>query len=104
LLFAGALHQEPPAKAAALAGRFFDMLVPGGVVYVIDVMLNDDRKSPAFAALFQLNMLLSRPDARVYSCGEVADLLHAAGFGSSERVEIPHSLYRIVKARKPGTR
>jgi 2-polyprenyl-3-methyl-5-hydroxy-6-metoxy-1,4-benzoquinol methylase len=103
-LFAGALHQEPRPAAARLARKLFDSLHPGGTVFIIDIMLNDDRISPPFATLFQLNMLLSRPDARVYSGAEVQTLLADAGFAQPEQVEIPQSIYRIVKARKPEAR
>jgi SAM-dependent methyltransferase len=104
VLYAGALHQEPPDAAQPLAHKLCEALRPGGTLLVVDIMLNDDRTSPAFAVLFELNMLLSRPTACVHSTSQVVSLLTSAGLRDAEVIEVPDSIYRIVQARKPEIR
>lgn len=102
LLYAGALHQETPAAATALMHNCFAALRPGGTIFVIDLMLDATRTRPAFSALFQLNMLLARPTARVFSEPEVARLLTAAGFAGVTIRRAAESPYVVIAARKPS--
>ena len=99
-LYAGALHQEQPDAAKPLFTKLCSTLRSGGTLYVIDILLDGGRTGPPFAALFQLNMLLSRPMAYVFSTAEVVNLLSGAGFERPEIVGIPDSIYSIVKARR----
>lgn len=101
ILYAGALHQETLESAQQLANRCFAALRPGGRVFIVDLMLDDDRTAPSFSALFQLTMILMRPAARVFSRREITDVLSAAGF---DRIEAHHpasSPYRLVVAHRP---
>jgi hypothetical protein len=99
ILYAGALHQETATSAAALFGKVRRALPAGGRFYVIDLMLDDGRTSPAFSAMFQLNMLVLRPGARVFETGEVVRLLVAAGFDDVQILPASQTPYRIVVGR-----
>ncbi len=101
ILYAGALHQETLESARRLAGRFFESLAPGGRLFVVDLMLDDDRTSPAFSSLFQITMMLMRPAARVFSRAEITGVLADAGFNSIVSQEPPSSPYRLVTAQRP---
>lgn len=103
VLYAGALHQETTESAQQLAQRFFDALNPGGQVFVVDLMLDDDRAAPTFSALFQITMMLMRPCARVFSGSEVESVLRRVGFERIEHHQPDSSPYRVVSARKPET-
>lgn len=59
VLVSGLLHREPPEACKALLGRLRDALDPGGVLYIVDVMRDQTRVGPPFAALFGLNMFLT---------------------------------------------
>ena len=96
VVYAGALHQETPATAAALVANVRRSLRPGGRAFVIDLMLDDDRTTPAFSALFQLNMMLQRPGSRVFTAGEAVGLLHEAGLVGIETHAVDGTPYRIV--------
>jgi predicted methyltransferase len=104
ILFAGALHQETQASALSLFGRFFDALAPGGTAFVVDLMLDPDRTSPALSTLFQITMQLMRPDARVFSAAEAIDALRRVGFADVIERRPDSSPYRVVVARKPESR
>ncbi|MGC4032870.1 MAG: methyltransferase [Tepidisphaeraceae bacterium] len=106
VLYAGALHQETPASAAALFGKFAKTVKPGGRVVVVDLMLDPTRTLPAFSAMFQLNMLLLRPGSRVFGVEETAALLKTAGFGQLQTSEVlgtPYAIVTGVLAPAPGT-
>lgn len=102
VLYAGALHQENADDARRLIGKLFAAVRPGGRVFVVDLMLDAGRAGPAFSALFQLSMLLSKPDARVYAEDEVGALLHAAGFTAAAVRVADGTPYRVVTATRPG--
>lgn len=99
-LYAGALHQESLESAKPLCESFRRALRPGGRLFVVDLMLNDDRTQPTFSALFQLNMILLNPAARVFSTSELAHLLETAGFERIRVREAASSPYRLVEARR----
>jgi|TARA_B100000809_G_scaffold232085_1_gene247703 SAM-dependent methyltransferase len=99
VLYCGALHQENVHDAQHLFSRVLATLRPGGALIVVDFMLNSDRTSPVFSALFALNMLLVKPDSRVYTTEEVQDLLTQAGF-TPATVE-DHAPYSIIRTTRP---
>ena len=98
VMYAGALHQETPASAAALMKRMRRAMHPGGRLFMIDLTLDDGRTSPAFSALFQLNMLLLRPGSRVFATGEVTTLLVNAEFDAVIATDIAETPYRLITA------
>jgi SAM-dependent methyltransferase len=51
LLF-GMMHQEPIATIRDLLNRSYESLVPGGVVYVMDMMTDATHTNPPFSAMF----------------------------------------------------
>ncbi|HEX8324822.1 MAG TPA: methyltransferase [Tepidisphaeraceae bacterium] len=98
VVYAGALHQETPASAADLFAKLRHATRPGGRVFIVDLMLDDDRTAPAFSALFQLNMMLLRPGARVFSVSEVIAVMRDAGFVDVSAEPVDATPYRIVRA------
>lgn len=52
-------------------------------------MLDADKTSPRFAALFSLNMLVGTRAGASYSEPEYADWLRHAGFSEVKRVRLP---------------
>lgn len=98
ILYCGALHQEPESRIEVLLGKMKEALKPGGELVLVDLMLDSDRCTPAYSALFQLNMMLMRPASRVYSSERLSELLRIVGFGTIETTEVPGTPYRMVKA------
>jgi len=102
LLYCGALHQEPEEVAPDLFRKMYEALKPGGRLVVVDLMLDADRATPSYSALFQLNMMLMRPASRVYTSKRLKELLREVGFASPEEVEVAGTPYRLVRAARPG--
>jgi ubiquinone/menaquinone biosynthesis C-methylase UbiE len=101
VLYCGALHQEPEEAVAPLFARMRAALRPGGQIWVVDLLLDDDRCTPAYSALFQVNMLLMRPTARVHAASRVVELLAEAGFRDATVRPVPDTPYRLVEAINP---
>lgn len=98
VVYAGALHQESRASAVSLFERLRLSLLPGGKLFVIDLMLGQERTSPRFSALFQLNMLLLRPGARVFEQSFLMTLLVGAGYQRVHAAAIADTPYTCVAA------
>ena len=96
VFYCGAMHQEPEEKVAPLFERMLDALKPGGKLYCVDLFVDDSRTQPAYSSLFQLNMMLMRPDSRVHSLSTVQALMEASGFQQVEARQLEDSLYGMV--------
>ncbi len=99
-LFCGALHQEPEAGLPAIFAKMFNSIVPGGRVWLVDQMLQEDRATPASSSLFHINMMLMRPRCRVHRITDLSRLLQEAGFSEISDRAIPQSPYHLIEARK----
>jgi hypothetical protein len=73
----------------ALFRRAYEALGTNGRLVVQDFILERDKTSPQFAALFALNMLVGTEAGSSYSEPEYADWMHAAGFSEINRVRLP---------------
>jgi cyclopropane fatty-acyl-phospholipid synthase-like methyltransferase len=80
VIFFGVLHQESQESIRDLLKRACDSLVPGGIVYVLDMMTDSTRTQPKFSALFAVNMALTAHHGWVFSDGELKTWLTGAGF------------------------
>jgi SAM-dependent methyltransferase len=99
----GALHQESPEQIASILSRAYEALRPGGRIYVLDLMTDDTHASPAFSALFAVNMALTTESGWVFSDGELKGWLAEAGFsGCVSRPVPPPMPHWLVSASKPG--
>lgn len=98
-LISGVLHREQPAQVQAIMGKVADAVEPGGVLYISDVMLDDDRAGPVFAAMFALNMRVLAHDGRTHSVAEQTAWLDAVGFDVVETHRLPAPIYyTVIKA------
>jgi (2Fe-2S) ferredoxin/predicted O-methyltransferase YrrM len=82
-------HMFSEEQNRALFRRAYDALGTNGRLVVQDFILERDKTSPQFAALFALNMLVGTEVGSSYSEPEYADWLHAAGFKEVTRVRLP---------------
>jgi len=79
VLISGVLHRETGATCRDLIERAKASLEPGGLLILSDVFTDAGGGTPAFAALFGLNMLLTAPNGGVHADADVAAWLTAAG-------------------------
>jgi SAM-dependent methyltransferase len=81
------IHSNSPEQNQALFAKISRSLNPGGKLVVSDFIMNDDRTSPAFGAIFALNMLVNTPGGDTYTESEVKSWMSAAGLSFVERNE-----------------
>lgn len=103
VLISGVLHRESEATCQELILRACHSLRPGGLLILSDVLTAADGATPAFAALFGLNMLLTAPHGGVHADTAVAAWMQAAGFQEvSIRCFPPPLPHRLVVGTKPA--
>jgi ubiquinone/menaquinone biosynthesis C-methylase UbiE len=103
----GALHQESPDAIRAILRRAHAALVPGGRIFILDLMTDATHTQPAFSALFAVNMALTTHHGWVFSDTELTNWLVEAGFGGC-RVQpvpppMPHWLMTAVREQGQTT-
>lgn len=89
VLMSAICHMFSPEENQRLFERAFHALAPKGRLVVQDFILEADKASPRFAALFSLNMLVSTRAGSDYSEPEYAEWLRRAGFAEVRRVRLP---------------
>lgn len=98
VLMSGMFHRESAQDCRRLIGRAAECLVPGGLLIVSDVFTDRGGTTPAFAALFGLNMMLTAPNGGVHADADVADWMRGAGFANIETGAFPPPMpHRIVQ-------
>lgn len=100
ILYCGALHQEPDEGLDGLLEKMKEALKPGGKLVVVDLMLDPDRTTPVYSALFEINMMLMRPQSKVHSSEELIQRLERLGFHTPVCRDIPHTPYRMVTGNR----
>jgi SAM-dependent methyltransferase len=95
-LVARFLHLLAPRDREALLSRVHAALAPGGRVIILQILLNDDRVSPLFAAAMNFNVLATTPSGQVQTEGELEALLKGTGFDHLEWHDLPGSDGRIA--------
>ena len=97
----GVLHQESEESARDILRRACACLVPGGVIYVMDMMTDQTRTQPAFSALFAVNMALTAEHGWVFSDADLKAWMEDAGFTDISVAPVPppmpHWMARAVK-------
>jgi ubiquinone/menaquinone biosynthesis C-methylase UbiE len=96
------IHGQGIEKNQELFRNIFHCVKPGGRFIVQDFFLNSDRKSPQFAALFALHMLIHTDGGRTYTFDEVSEWMRAAGFSDPYRTtfRLPRSIGLLIAERR----
>lgn len=97
------LHGEGPESCANMLSNAVEALEPNGILLVQEFVLDEDRTSPLFPALFSLNMLLGTPNGQSYSEVEIKSLMEEAGLNEVQRlvIDLPNGA-GIMCGRKTG--
>ncbi len=99
ILLSAICHMFSPEGNRALFKRAHKALTPGGRLAIQDFILEPDKTSPRFAALFALNMLVGTQAGSSYSEPEYTEWLREAGFSDIERVRLPGPAGVMVASR-----
>ena len=86
LLFLSAIiHINSPEQNQTLIDKACRALNPGGKLIVQDFIMDEDRTTPAFGALFALNMLVGTEAGDTYTEREVRTWMEGAGLSNIHR-------------------
>ncbi len=91
VLLSSILHSMSPQRSKGLLLKAYDSLVPGGMVVVMEGLVNDEGTSPMRAVLFSLNMLVNTGEGQSYSGEEIMRLMEEVGFVEPRAVPLPET-------------
>jgi len=94
------VHQQGREENRALFRRVFDALAPGGRILVRDIVLDPNRASPPYGALFAINMLVSTGSGDCFTFEELQHDLYSAGFAEIARLHADEGMNSVLSARK----
>lgn len=101
LLF-GFLHREAADQIPVLIRRAADSLNGGGVLYVKEIMTDENRTMPPFSALYALNVALTRREGHIFSHVDLQDWMEQAGLRDFSVEMLPPPVPQwLARARKP---
>lgn len=92
----------PGDDVAALLQSAYDALAPGGKLLVHDFMVEEDRRGPALAALWQLQHMAFTPDARSLSVGWLTEAGRKLGFEVELADNLIPAMTKLVVFSKPA--
>lgn len=102
VLMSGMFHRETPAACRRLVERGAAALAPGGLLIVADVFTDAGGCTPAFAAMFGLNMMLTAPDGGVHADADVTGWMAACGLMNLRMTPLPPPMpHRVVIGVRP---
>jgi len=96
VLLANFLHQLDPDGCVTLLRKARRRLVSGGRAVAVEFLLNEDRVSPRFSAMFAFQMLGSTPQGEAYTAREFEDMGRAAGFASVMAKPLPPTPQSLI--------
>ena len=96
VLLANFLHQLDQDSCVTLLRKARRSLAPGGRAVAVEFLLNEDRVSPRFSAMFAFQMLGSTPQGEAYTAREFEDMGRAAGFVSVNAKPLPPTPQSLI--------
>lgn len=91
----------PGGAVERLLRNAFTALAPGGKLMVHDFMVEEDRRGPALAALWQLQHMSFTPDARSLSIGWLTRMGSEIGFNVDQTCNLIPAMTKLVVLEKP---
>jgi ubiquinone/menaquinone biosynthesis C-methylase UbiE len=79
------LHSNSLEQCYKIIRKCVSVMRKGGLIFIHDFILNDNKDGPEFPALFSLNMLLADNGGRAYSQKEIFDMLENSGVRQPKR-------------------
>ncbi|MCP4756426.1 MAG: methyltransferase domain-containing protein [Proteobacteria bacterium] len=81
------IHSNSPETNRDLIDKCYRALTPGGRIVVQDFIMDDDRTTPMFGAIFALNMLVGTQHGDTFTETEIAEWMTSAGFSDIGHLE-----------------
>ncbi|HEY6254068.1 MAG TPA: methyltransferase [Candidatus Angelobacter sp.] len=95
------LHHFDPATNESLLKKLLAAMNPGGQLVILEFVPNEDRVSPAPAAMFSMTMLANTDYGDAYTFAELARMCTNAGFSHAGLVPLEAGPNALVVATKP---
>ena len=92
----------PESAVESLLRNAFAALAPAGKLMVHDFMVEENRRGPVLAALWQLQHMAFTPDARALSVGWLTRMGREIGFRVSQTSELIPAMTKLVVLEKPA--
>jgi hypothetical protein len=99
ILLSNIVHGLGPEEIETLMPRLRSALVPGGVIAIKDMFLDDSMSRSEAATFFGLTMLLYTSSGRSHTVSEMRDALRRAGFDELDAVEVRDQQFSVLIAR-----
>ena len=80
ILLSQVFHGMSEQECRGLAKKCYDWTIEDGIIVVHEFILDDNKTSPLYPALFALNMLITTPNGNAYTKGELTGWLEEAGY------------------------
>lgn len=96
VLLTNFLHHFDRAAIEAVMRKIHAALVPGGRVFILEFVPNDDRVTPPTSGAFALMMLATTPAGDAYTFAEYRDMFAAAGFSRSECFDLAPTVQQVM--------
>ena len=102
VIFFGVLHQESADSIISLLKKGYQALMPGGIIYVLDMMTDATRTKPRFSSLFAVNMALTAQHGWVFSDKDLESWMAETGFREFRCRPLPPPMpHWLASARRP---
>lgn len=100
VLLTNFLHHFDEATCVGLLQKIHACMAPGGRLFTLEFVPNEDRVSPPVPATFSMTMLGITPAGDAYTFSQLDAMLKRAGFAESVIKQVPHSPEQVVITRK----
>ncbi|MGA7975186.1 MAG: methyltransferase, partial [Pseudolabrys sp.] len=92
----------PGDAVEGLLRKAFEALSPGGKLMVHDFIVDEDRRGPALAALWQLQHMAFTPDARSLSVRWLTEAGQKLGFKVDDVDNLIPAMTKLIVFSKPA--
>lgn len=102
-VLANVLHDFSPDRAQEILGRVVAALPPGGRVVILEIVPDEERRSPPLAVAFAVAMIVNTAGGDAHTASQYRAWLEAAGLTGV--VETPlegRMVTTVLEATKPG--
>lgn len=99
VILSNILHDWNEDKCQRLLEKSYNYLPQDGAIIINEILLDENKSGPLFAALVSVSMLLWTEGGRQYTGGEISSMLKKSGFSHIE-IKPTTGYYSIVIGRK----
>ena len=101
-VLANVLHDFSPGRAQEILGRVVAALPSGGRVVILEIVPDEERRSPPLAVAFSVAMIVNTAGGDAHTASQYRAWLQAAGFTGVVQTPLPGRMVTtVLEATKP---